>query len=242
MSKMNLFCFPFAGGFSSVFLKWKEELDNQLQIRPVELAGRGTRTNEPLYKNFKQAVNDVYLNIRDELDCAPYAFFGHSMGSQLAYELYYKIRMNGHRLPSILFLSAQNPPHVPIKKYKHTLCKDELKNELLQMGGTSDSFFNDNKLLEMFIPVLMTDFKIAEEHIYKKRKKLIDSELVILNGKDDEGTDSGEIKEWEAYTNKTCNVYEFDGGHFYLNEQLSDVINIINQHMNLIETKTIYTS
>ena len=91
MKKIKLFCFPYAGGSAAAYNKWRQYLDKHIELRPVELAGRGRRIYDPLYQSIEEAVDDVYQLISPELAKGPYAFFGHSMGGIIAYELAYKI-------------------------------------------------------------------------------------------------------------------------------------------------------
>jgi len=57
MNKINLFCFPYAGGSVSVFNRWRLYLPPSIELKPVELAGRGRRMREPLLKNDFQLVD-----------------------------------------------------------------------------------------------------------------------------------------------------------------------------------------
>lgn len=70
-----------------MYYKWKNIMNNNIQLVPIELKGRGTRYGEGFYTDFEDAFNDIYLNIRDKIMEDEYALFGHSMGSLLAFEL-----------------------------------------------------------------------------------------------------------------------------------------------------------
>lgn len=43
MKKVKLFCIPYAGGSASIYLRWKKYFKEQVEIYPIELAGRGKR-------------------------------------------------------------------------------------------------------------------------------------------------------------------------------------------------------
>lgn len=47
MSKLNLFCLPYSGASAMVYSRWRQPPD-WLEVRPVELPGRGARLGEPL--------------------------------------------------------------------------------------------------------------------------------------------------------------------------------------------------
>jgi medium-chain acyl-[acyl-carrier-protein] hydrolase len=44
--------------------------------------------NELFYEDLQDAVNDIFDIIDNEIDDSPYAIYGHSMGSLLAFELH----------------------------------------------------------------------------------------------------------------------------------------------------------
>lgn len=228
---IKLLCLPFAGGYASIYLAWNQFIDPAIEVMPIELAGRGTRLREPLYKDLKAAVNDIYRQIKKDLDAGPYAIFGHSLGGLLAYELYYKIRFHGHRTPYALFLSAENPPHCKRNNYKHLMSKEELKQQLMEMGGTSTDLFRDEELFDMFLPVFYSDFKMAEVYEHKVRKQTIDCELVILSGNDDDVAPLAKMMEWQTYGHKGFQAYEFHGKHLFINDQPDAIVQVINQHL-----------
>lgn len=80
---MKLFCIPYAGSSASIYSQWSSELGGIAEIIPVELAGRGRRIYDPLYRSFEEAVEDVTSIIVQQLNENPYAIFGHSLGQFL---------------------------------------------------------------------------------------------------------------------------------------------------------------
>jgi len=54
-------------------------------------------------------VEDILTNIQDKIIADDYAIYGHSMGSLLAYELYYKIIDKNIRKPKHMFFSGNEP-------------------------------------------------------------------------------------------------------------------------------------
>ena len=103
MNRIRLFCFPYAGGSSEIFLRWKKYLDQNIELNPIELSGRGHRCNELFYDDFESVIEDVYKIIKYSLSDVPYAFLGHSMGSLIAYELCYKLIEFGDEPPIHIF-------------------------------------------------------------------------------------------------------------------------------------------
>src|ERR1041385_982226 len=84
--KLRLFCFPYAGGGTNIYRSWAAKLPPQVDVCPVQLPGRGHRIREASYTNVPTLTKALAEAIRPFLN-QPFAFFGHSMGAILAFEL-----------------------------------------------------------------------------------------------------------------------------------------------------------
>lgn len=227
--KVKLFCLPFAGGTASVYAGWKRYLHQSIELIPVELAGRGIRIKEPCYKSVNEAINDIYVQMKPYLSGCEYALFGHSMGGLLAYEMYYFLKKTGHKMPKHIFISGKAPVHMQENdKLFHTMPDDEFINEIYKLGGTQTQVFAEKQLLNLFLPILRNDFKITETYSYLKRQEKISCDISIFYGSEDSMV-KGDIREWEIHSQGKCNFYEFNGGHFFINDYLSNVISIVNE-------------
>ncbi len=229
MKKLNLFCFPYAGGSAAVFNSWRRYLHRQIELVAVELAGRGKRIYDPLYNDLDEAVEDVFGIIKDKLNEAPYALFGHSMGGVIAYELAQKIRQLPCAQPVHMFFSGRGAPHIAAEDddpYWH-LPDHEFKEKILELGGTPREFFEHPELLEVFLPLLKNDFKIAELYRGSETVKPLETDITVFIGKEEEVT-SERIIGWKTHSQRLCSLHFFNGGHFFINEQTQKVVKIIN--------------
>lgn len=224
---MKLFCLPYAGGSRAIYYKWKKKIDSNIQLEPIELKGRGTRYGEGWYSNFEDAVNDIYFNMKQKIVDDEYAIFGHSMGSLLAFELYYKIIENGGRIPKHIFFSGYKAPHCPrIKKQIHTLPNDEFMSEVLKLGGTPIEVVQNDELCEWVTPILKNDFRILELYKYNKKSTPIKCDITILNGNKDTITFE-ELNGWKMHSAKNTRIFTFEGSHFFINNNMDEIINLI---------------
>ncbi len=223
---MILFCLPYAGGSESVYYNWNNYMD-EIELYPIELKGRGKRSDEEYYKNIKEAVNDIYTAIKDKVCQEDYAFYGHSMGSLLAYELYYKICDMNNKKPKHIFFSGNKPPNIAKEREISYKMPDFLfMQKIIELGGTPKELLEDKEVLEFFLPILKNDIKIIEEYKYEKRNEKILCDISILNGEDDNITQD-EILEWRNHTGKNCNIYNFKGDHFFINNNLEEITSLI---------------
>jgi surfactin synthase thioesterase subunit len=232
---MKLICFPYAGGSSAIFNQWKNYIGSNIEIIAVELAGRGKRIHEAHYKDFDEVINDVFSLIIDEIKGnSDYAFFGHSMGAKIAFELTQEILKRGFSGPSHVFFSGRGAPYVLGKDEKeyHKLPDEEFKQEILKLGGTPKEFFDHPELLEVFLPMLKSDFKLAERDVIGKEINPLPFDITVFLGKDEELIPE-QIDSWKKYTSENCTIHFFNGGHFFINDKVEEVVRKINNTIQL---------
>jgi surfactin synthase thioesterase subunit len=198
-------------------------------MRAVELAGRGERIGDTLYQDVPDMIGDLLQRIEAEISALPYALFGHSLGSTICYELYKKIREKGLPLPVHLFFSGAGALHViraDEKKY-HLMSDAEFKKEVLELGGTPPEFFEHPELLQIFLPMLKNDFRMAEQELVGELIP-IEGDITVFLGKEDDLTPE-QCDGWKLYTRQVCRMYYFEGGHFFLQRLGAAVVSVINQ-------------
>jgi surfactin synthase thioesterase subunit len=230
---MKIFCLPYAGGSQFVYSKWKKLLEPSIKLEAVELRGHGTRYSEGFYEDVKEAVDDIYLMIREKINEEEYAIYGHSMGSILAYEAYYKILESGDRKPKHIFFSGATAPNYRRKREDISKLPDEeFMNKVIEIGGTPVEVKESKELCEFVLPILRNDFRILEDYRHKSKKGLIESDISILNG-DKDNLELEGIIEWQKHCNKNPNIYTLEGNHFFIENNLNKVIDIIKKTLLL---------
>lgn len=234
-NRIKLFCFPYAGGSANIYHQWAPFLGDEIELRPVELAGRGRRIGESLYNDLNDALEDVFGLIHQEIRESPYMLFGHSMGAMIAYELAQKIRQQGLPDPVHLFFSGKGALHVERtdeQKY-HLLDEKTFKKEVIKLGGTSPEFFEHPELLQLFLPLLKNDFKIAETYKPIRSIQEFHQDITVLLGRDDD-LNQTQCEEWVKHTAQSCYFHYFEGGHFFINNKTQEIVRIIHDvlHQN----------
>lgn len=230
MNVFKLFCFPYAGGASTVFKEWRKYLDPRIELVPVEMAGRGQRIHESLYKDMAGAVEDLFLIIRNNIGNSPYALFGHSMGGKICYNLAQKISAaESMPLPQHIFFSGCGAPHIDRKDKKkfHQMNDADFIREVLSLGGTPPEFFEHPELLDLFLPVLRSDFRMIETLVVNPCVSPLNTDISVLFGREEDLTTEQKAG-WKLHTLKTCREYFFDGGHFFIHQETAAIVSIIN--------------
>ncbi len=225
---INLFCFPYAGGSVYAFAPWKKLLSENINLKLIELAGRGVRIGEALYPSMNEVIDDLYNKIKNDVG-ERFAFFGHSMGALIAYELAMKFIEEDALIPEHLFLSGRGFPKIKESDFTHELPDEEFKNVLMNLEGTSIEIFQNPTLAKLFLPIIRSDYKLVERYIPRgNMHHSVPTKVSILNGVNDVFTDE-QLEDWCSITTEKCVIKHFDGGHFFINNRKEDVINYINE-------------
>ena len=225
--KIKLFCFPFAGGSQYSYTFFNRYLPDFIELVPIDLPGRGTRFSEPLLDNIQAIVDDVFDQIKTQLD-GPFAFYGHSMGTIICYSLTEKLYQNQLDLPVHLFLSGRGGPRFEeTDRNWHALPQKEFHQKLHELGGSPKEVLEEKKLMELIEPILRADFKAVELFSYP-HIQTFDVPVTVMIG-DEERITQEEALSWQEITSLPIQFHTFQGGHFFIFDHPEKMMQII-QH------------
>src|SRR5437763_1065162 len=139
---LRLYCFPYAGGGAQIYRRWQRHLAPQAALSLAHLPGRTTRIREAPFKRYKPLVNALADAMIPELP-PTFAFWGHSMGSLISFELARELRRRGQPAPLALFLSGRGAPQIPDPDPPtFSLPEPEFIAELRRLNGTPRELLN----------------------------------------------------------------------------------------------------
>ena len=229
-AKLRLFCLPFAGGGSTSFRHWPELLPPYIELAAIEIPGRGSRLSEPCQRRINILVSQITKGIQPYLD-KPYAFFGHSMGALLSFEISHTIREQLNQEPNLLFISGRGAPHMHSReKPIHVLPDDEFVEEIKKYNGTPKEVLEHEDLMDILTPILKADFEVCETYTYSEKQPL-NCPITAFGGLQDASTSREQLQAWQDYTNGLFNLRMFMGDHFYLINTASELIHAITKDL-----------
>lgn len=233
-AKLRLFCFPHAGGTSALYRGWGDALGPLVEVLAVVLPGREERHAETLSPSFGPLIDDIAEAITQAND-RPFAFFGHSMGGLVAFEVARALRRAGAALPDQLFLSASRPPHLwhefePL----HLLPEDQFRRALARMGGTPAPLLADDDFMSILSPMLRRDFKFVADYRHIAEPPLL-SHMSVFGAVDDTVMPFRCLHEWQRHTARRFSLQTFTGGHFYLSRARAVVLEVLTRKLVPVE-------
>jgi medium-chain acyl-[acyl-carrier-protein] hydrolase len=235
-AKLRLFCLPYAGGWSQIYRPWGNLLSDEIELCLIELPGRGPRLCEAPRTNLSLLVQEIAINIQPYLD-QPFAFFGHSMGALLCFELTRLLHKQGYPYPKHLFLSGYRAPHLRADRPPiHNLSEPEFIEEVRRLEGTPENVLVNVELRELIFPALRADFQAIETYRYQPGLPL-DCPITVFGGLQDRGVSITTLESWRQYTIDKFRLQLFSGNHFFLHEAQSQLIQEIHQQLGIVNNK-----
>jgi len=204
----RLFWFPHAGGGTS-------QVKCLPSICPVRLPGRESRLGEAPFESMAALV----AALADAIDgylAQPFAFFGHSMGAAMAFELVRLLRARGKALPEFLIASAARAPqfrrnHVP----PPPPTGEQFAGELRRLEGIPAEVLDDPVLMRAILPALKADAALYRNYVYAEDPPLA-CPIRAWGGDAGPNVRREHLEAWAEQTTASFAVRLFPGGHFYL--------------------------
>ncbi|HMB52111.1 MAG TPA: alpha/beta fold hydrolase [Thermoanaerobaculia bacterium] len=215
---VRLFCFPYAGGAASIYRTWGRELPPEIEVYPVQPPGREGRIREAPLGSMDELVAAMDAGFGAVLDEAPFAFFGHSLGANAAYELARRRRDRGATQPTRLFASAHIAPPIPWEDdFLHDMPNPRFREKLRDLNGTPQEVLDHPELMELVEPLLRADFRVNETYEHRPGEPL-DCPLTAIGGLGDEDVPREKLERWQEVTNGDFKLRMLPGDHFFLHE------------------------
>jgi medium-chain acyl-[acyl-carrier-protein] hydrolase len=214
-ARLRLFCFPYAGGGASAYRGWAAALPADIEVCPVQLPARESRLREAAFERPEPLIATLADVLESHLDI-PFAFFGHSMGAMISFELARELRRRGGPPPLHIFVSARRAPQVPPREEPiHDLPEPEFLAKLRDLNGTPEEVLQHTELMRLLMPVLRADFAVNETYFYRPEAPLAMG-ISAFGGLGDREVTRDDLALWREHTRGPFRLRMLPGDHFFL--------------------------
>jgi surfactin synthase thioesterase subunit len=227
---VSLICLPHAGGNAFLYRNWSRDLASGARVFAHELPGHGARRALAPLTRWPELTDALATHLLSELDAnVPYAVMGHSMGALAGIELIREIERRIGRQPVWFGVSACIAPSRRVHEAHWLTCSREaMVAQLRKLGGTHEALLDDREFVDFMLPVLRADFHLCGTYPAQTRAEPLSCPIDVFIGRDDGVTaNRDDVAAWADETRGRCTVHRFDGGHFFIDEQLSGVLSIV---------------
>lgn len=237
-ARLRLFCFPHAGGGALTYRTWPEALPAEVEVCPVQLPGRESRIRERPFDDLNALVDALVPELLPLLD-RPFAFFGHSMGAMIGFEVARRLRARRLACPQRMFASGRRAPQLPPKGERRTfdLPKNEFVEELGRLNGTPREVLEHPELLELLLPILRADFSVCQTYSYVPGEPL-DIPITVLGGSEDSDVSRTGLEAWREQTSGAFKLHMLPGDHFFINSARARVCQLVGAELNDLLRRT----
>lgn len=234
--RRRLVCFPHAGGAASAFRDWPALLPPGVELMAVQYPGRQNRRAEPCVEQMDELADRIAHALSPHLG-VPVAFFGHSMGSSVAYEVALRLERNSGLVLEHLFVSGRAAPHRIPADRPRPLDDAAILASVRALGGPDNAAYDDPGLLPLLMPSLRADYRLIGGYRPSEPVPLA-APITAYGGRSDPACPIELLDTWSELTVSDRESRTFTGGHFYLAEHrealVADICERLTRAPNLL--------
>jgi len=219
--RLRLFCFHHAGGSAWSFAGWAHRLGRSVEVVPVSMPPRSVSASGVPggVSTMDALVNEVTRQLAPALD-EPYAFYGHSMGSLVAYGVAQRQLAAGRRPPACFVAGAHRAPHLPPAPDLAVELSDDATLELLLgLGGAGRLVTENPGRVRAVVDRLRDDLQVCATYRYPAAgHRPLPCPVHILTGDRDPLVPAADAAAWRTHSSGHFSVRALPGGHFFNRE------------------------
>ncbi|XP_071790470.1 uncharacterized protein [Asterias amurensis] len=234
---VKLVCFPSNGAGPSLYASWVGHLIRYgIQVLMIQLPGWEGREDEQPLNNLSEITRLIRDNLVTKLRGTPFVFFGHSMGSLIAFEVAHLLVAEDRLSPKHLFISSWYAPTVPyphpeelqispgtFERIKKTLQSSPLivlkvlKEENVKFSFLDSTTLSNLPLMRRLIPCIEAAIGMCKAYPTKLRKPL-ECSITVFGGKEDTFVSPGLLDGWEMLRTRDFRFKKvvLQGNHMYI--------------------------
>lgn len=226
-ARRRVICFPHAGGSATAFKPWVSQIPADIELLALQFPGRQKRIREAPIRDLRVAVAALLPAIA-ALSGPNTVFFGDCTGALVAYEAIRAVVANGIQPPKHFLVSCCRAPDLrPRHGPLHSLDESALISQIRQLSFAPEWLLNDAATLRWFLPLLRSDFELAESYVDQAGDPLL-VPITAVAGTQDKITPESDVAAWRRYTVSGFDFIPMEGSHDLALTRVGDVVALVN--------------
>jgi surfactin synthase thioesterase subunit len=217
----KLCIFPHAGGSAKFYVPFARAFSADIQRIAVQYPGKQRGAELSLITSIPDLADDIcqMLKPSDHVG-TPVVFFGHSMGALVAFEVALRFQAAGTPVAALFVSACAAPGHMGYEYLQGS--DDDLLKAVADATGAKAEFLADEKFAATLLPTLRGVRAVARYSCAPDAT--LTSPIHAFLASDDPIATYDKVLPWSERTTSEFSVRVFDGGHFYLNDNLPELV------------------
>ncbi len=214
----RLYIFPHTGGSADFYVPFAKAFAGGTACVAVQYPGRKAGRDLSQYTSIPDLADRLSTMLKPaEPQPGRVAFFGHSMGALLAFEMALRFERAGNPIAA-LFVSASAAPGFMRQRADLMGSDLQLLTMVSDVTGANPEFLNNDQFAATLLPTLRGLKAIASYEC--PPEATVSCPIHALMADDDELATTDLMTPWEQRTTAQFDLTEFPGDHFYINTNL----------------------
>lgn len=224
----RLYIFPHTGGSADFYIPFARAFSGTKCVA-VQYPGKRAGGDLSQYTGIPELADRLCDMLKPaERQPGPVAFFGHSMGGLLAFEVALRFEEAGNPIDA-LFVSAIAAPGLWPRRAELAGSDQQLLALIAEVTGANPEFLNDDQFAATLLPTLRGLKAVAAYD--PASEAVVSCPIHALVARDDGLATAETMSPWAGRTSAEFDLTTFPGGHFYINDNLPGLSNWVEQRI-----------
>ncbi|MGB9222643.1 thioesterase II family protein [Mycobacterium sp.] len=222
----TLYIFPHAGGSATFYVPFAKAFSSDIKRVAVQYPARRDRPGLTELTSIPALADEIFTMMEPSGKTdSKVAFFGHSMGGLLAFEVALRFQSAGHPLAALFVSSCAAPGHI---RYKELQGSDrDILNLVAEVTDTNPELVANDEFAATILPTLQSVRAIAG---YTRPEEVrVSCPIYGFVGDNDIAVASENMTAWADRTTAEFAMRVFHGDHFYLNSNLPELVKDVEE-------------
>ena len=223
---LPLVIFPHAGAGASTYRTFSKAFSKNYDVYVFQYPGRQDRAHEQALTSLPDIAAGAFAEFRTSPAHRgePITTFGHSMGALVSFEFVRLAEAEGITVRQ-LTISAAVAPARAVDQPRAPKDDQELLDHLAMLEGISGDVFVNPEVMKMALPVIRNDHTASETYSCAETVKVA-ARIHALCGAQDPIVSMSDLHAWRKHGDDV-DVTIFEGGHFYLNDHVDAIAELL---------------
>jgi surfactin synthase thioesterase subunit len=222
----TLYIFPHAGGSATFYVPFAKAFSGDIKRIAVRYPGRGDRPGLTQLTSIPDLATEIFNMMAPSAESeSQVAFFGHSMGGLLAFEVALQFQSAGLPVAALFVSSCAAPGHA---RYKELQGSDrDILNKVAEVTDTNRELLANEEFVASILPTLQSVRAISG---YTRPPEVtVSCPIYAFVGDNDIIVAYENVAAWSERTTAEFAIRVFPGDHFYLNNHLPELATDIEE-------------